>query len=126
MGLAEICALTDRELLVLERSYVAGVGNSVRIFRTSLDGGSDVKGLDRLTDTTPVLTKQLVMDLALAGLEVSPARSQTTMALYPNYEGMTLGPRLPDGRRVLFLISDDNGKPTQVTRLLVLAGAGLP
>jgi hypothetical protein len=126
MGLAELCALSDRDLLVLERSYVPGVGNSIRIFRTSIDDAPDVKDLDHLTDTTPVLPKQLVMDLALAGLEVSPARSQTTMALYPNFEGMTLGPHLPDGRRVLFLISDDNGKPTQVTRLLVLAAAGFP
>ena len=126
MGVAEVCALTDQDLLVLERSYVPGVGNSVRIFRTSIASAADVKDVDHLTDTTPVLPKQLVMDIALAGLEVSPARSLTTMALYPNYEGMTLGPRMLDGRRVLFLISDDNGKPTQVTRLLVLAASGLP
>jgi 3-phytase len=126
MGMSEICALSDRELLVLERSYVPGVGNSIRIFRTSIEDAPDVKDVDHLTDATPALPKRLVIDLALAGLEVSPARSQTTMALYPNFEGMALGPRLPDGRRVLFLISDDNGKPTQVTRLLVLAAAGLP
>ena len=66
------------------------------------------------------------MASSLAGREVSPARSRTTMGLSPNYEGITLGPRMLDGRRVLFLMSDDNGKPTQVTRLLVLAAAGLP
>jgi hypothetical protein len=126
MGVAEICALSDQDLLVLERSYVPGVGNSIRIFRTSIAGAPDVEQVERLTDTTPVVTKHLVMDLAVAGLEVSPARSQTTKPLYPNYEGMTLGPRLPDGRRVLILISDDNGKPTQVTRLLILASSALP
>ncbi len=126
MGLAEICALTDQELLLLERSYVPGVGNSIRIFRSSIANAVDVRDVDRLTEATPVIPKQLVMDLAVAGLEVSPARSLTTRALYPNYEGMTLGPRMLDGRRVLFLISDDNGKPTQVARLLVLAASGLP
>jgi hypothetical protein len=126
MGIAELCALSDHELLVLERSFVPGVGNSVRIFRTSIEGAPDVKNVEHLSDATPVVAKRLVMDLAVPGLEVAAARSQTTMALYPNYEGMALGPRLADGRRVLFLVSDDNGKPTQVSRLLVLASAGLP
>jgi hypothetical protein len=34
---------------------------------------------------------------------------------------MALGPTLPDGRRVLFLVSDDNSHATQDARILALA-----
>ena len=37
-----------------------------------------------------------------------------------NYEGMALGPVLPDGRRSLILVTDDNNRPDQVARILVL------
>ena len=35
-----------------------------------------------------------------------------------NVEGMTFGPDLPDGRRTLVLVSDDNFSETQVTQFL--------
>ncbi|MCC5698826.1 esterase-like activity of phytase family protein [Klebsiella pneumoniae] len=38
-----------------------------------------------------------------------------------NIEGITWGPRLPDGRRSLVLVSDDNFAPDQVTQIVVLA-----
>jgi hypothetical protein len=41
-GVVEIAALSEKELLVLERGFVAGKGNTVRIFRVSLKGAEDV------------------------------------------------------------------------------------
>ena len=40
--------------------------------------------------------------------------------LLDNYEGLTLGPRLPGGRRTLLLQSDDNFSAGQVTRVVAL------
>jgi hypothetical protein len=34
---------------------------------------------------------------------------------------MADGPRLPDGRRTILLVSDDNFRPSQVTAFLLLA-----
>ena len=42
-----------------------------------------------------------------------------------NFEGLTLGPRLKSGRRALILVSDDNGRPEQTARILVLGLSGL-
>jgi len=36
-------------------------------------------------------------------------------------EGMTFGPRLPDGRRSVVLVSDDNFAATQFTQFMVFA-----
>jgi len=41
-----------------------------------------------------------------------------------NFEAMTFGPTLPDGRRTLLLISDNNSSDKQVTALVVLAMPG--
>jgi hypothetical protein len=36
-----------------------------------------------------------------------------------NVEGMTFGPRLPDGRRSLILVSDNNFSPMAFTQFLL-------
>ena len=41
-----------------------------------------------------------------------------------NVEGMTFGPDLPDGRRTLVLVSDDNFSESQVTQFLAFALEG--
>jgi hypothetical protein len=38
-----------------------------------------------------------------------------------NFEGMTLGPKLSDGRRTLILVSDDNFVREQKTQFLLFA-----
>ena len=38
-----------------------------------------------------------------------------------NWEGLTIGPRLSDGRSTLVLVSDDNFSPFQSSRVAVLA-----
>jgi hypothetical protein len=125
MGVSDIAAVDGHVLLVLERGFQADHGNTVRIFRVDLATGTRVDGLDALTDATPVLTKTLLVDLGAL-----PPGAVTHPSLQPNpildnYEGLALGPVLPDGRRLLFVTSDDNGSMTQVPRVLVLAVRGL-
>ena len=38
-----------------------------------------------------------------------------------NIEGMTFGPNLPDGRRTLVIVSDNNFSAGQFTQLIALA-----
>lgn len=64
-GAVEVLALSESELLVLERGFVPGEGNTVRLFRVSLAGEEDVSGETRLAaaGVGPV-AKELVVDLA--------------------------------------------------------------
>ncbi len=117
MGVSDVLALSAREVLVMERSYVPGVGNSVRIYRSTL-GGANVIDAPSLPRATEVMPKTLFVDFAtLPGAEIA-GRGPHHL---PNYEGLALGPTLADGRRVLFVISDDNANPALVARVLVLA-----
>ncbi len=112
-GLADLAALSDERFLALERQYVLGAGPSVRLYRVSLAGATEVSHLDDLSHR-PIRTavKELVADFADLGVPLE------------NYEGMALGPRLADGRRVLVVVSDDNFDPIlERTRFLAFAVA---
>jgi hypothetical protein len=125
MGVTELLALTDDVLLVLERGFQAGYGNTVRIFRVDLGGAPDVSGVAALGDATPVVAKKLLVDIgALAPGSVTHPSPQPN-PLLDNYESLALGPTIADGRRLLFLTTDDNASATQVARVLVLAIRGL-
>lgn len=125
MGVAELAAVSDDVLLVLERGYQADYGNTVRIFRVDFSSGSRVDGIPALTAATPVLEKTLLVDIAT--LPPSGATHPATQPnpILDNYEALSIGPTLPDGRRLLFVTSDDNASATQVPRVLVLAVRGL-
>jgi 3-phytase len=123
-GLVELLALNRTTLLALERGYVedeakSGLSmNRIRIYRVSLESVSDISSLESLKghpDVVPA-AKTLLLDLATVnGLSPDLAPS------LDNFEGMTLGPRLPDGRASLILVSDDNFRESQRTWFLVFA-----
>ncbi len=121
MGVSEIAALSDQELLLLERGYRKGYGNTIRIFRVRLAGARDVLNVPSLDDATPVLAKSLVVDVGTLHCAGATNPGPQPNPILENYEAMSLGPTLPDGRRLLFLISDDNGNDDQIARLLVLS-----
>ncbi len=112
-GLTDLLAVDDDTLLALERSFSTGAGLSVRLYRVDLAGTRDVSdlsgGLDAL-DRDALAAKTLLVDFGDLGIPID------------NLEGLTFGPRLPDGRRSLLVISDDNFRhPLQSTQLLLFA-----
>jgi hypothetical protein len=121
-GVSDMAALSDDELLVLERGWAKGTGNTVRIYRVSLEDRASCLGVGQLTSDRPVLSKTLFADIGKLPFSGTPASKQPQQSpLLDNYEGIALGPWLPDGRRSLLLVTDDNGRSDQIARVLVLA-----
>jgi hypothetical protein len=125
MGVSELAAISSSELLVLERGFQSNYGNTVRIYRVSLVDAVDVSPIAALDAAAPTLRKQLVVDLATLPSDGFTHPSVQPNPILDNYESLTLGPRLPDGRTLLFLVSDDNAQRSQVARVLALAVRGL-
>jgi len=126
MGVTDLAALSDDTLLVLERGFKADYGNTVRIFRVEFGSSVRVDAVASLDDMTPVLKKTLVVDLSELPSDGITHPGPQPNPILGNYEGMALGPTIADGRRLLFLITDDNASPIdQVSRVLVLAVRGL-
>lgn len=96
-GVSELLAIGDGTLLVLEREFLvapAGVGSWVvnKIFRIT-------PGLQEKQFVTGWRTQLNVDDFTLA-----------------NYEGMCLGPKLPNGRQVVILCADSQNRAGGVLR----------
>ena len=62
-----------------------------------------------LLGTVRPAKKTLLLDLRTLGIPLD------------NVEGMTIGPNLPDGRRSLVLVSDNNFAASQFTQFLLFA-----
>ncbi len=107
-GVPEILMIDQFRMLVIERSYSPGVGNSIRVYLIDTRDGSDVLNVPVLKpgNYTPV-TKRLLLNFDTLGLKK-----------LDNTEGMTFGPRLPNGNRTLVFVSDDNFRKSQITQFL--------
>ncbi|BEP59579.1 esterase-like activity of phytase family protein [Variovorax sp. V213] len=105
-GISEVLMLDADRMLVLERAYATGAGNSLRLYEIDTRDATDVLESDTLAagNHRPA-AKTLVADFAQLGL-----------SLLDNTEGMCWGPALPDGKRMLMVVSDDNFNPLQTTQ----------
>ena len=97
-GLVELLALSDTELLALERSFVVQTGvltrrthQRIRLFRITLGRTSDVRDRFSLLEGDPVepVEKELLLDFSDRG-------QRDPRLVVNNFEAMTFGPRLPD------------------------------
>ena len=107
-GVPEILMLDQFRMLVLERSYSPGPGNSLRLYLIDTRDGSDVLAVPVLRDGnyTPA-AKRLIINF-----------DSLKLKKLDNTEGMTFGPRLPSGNRTLVFVSDDNFRRSQINQFL--------
>ncbi|AUC61622.1 hypothetical protein AA637_10920 [Cyanobacterium sp. HL-69] len=110
-GLNELYALPEEGyLLSLERTFgLRGFG--AKIFQIVMGNATDIyaeKSLAGNIDNINLIKKQLVLNLK--DLKIN----------FDNLEGLTFGPRLPDGSQSLILVSDNNFKySTEKTEFLL-------
>ena len=104
--------LDPTRFLMVERAFVTGVGNKIRIYEASTVGATNVAKTDSVATATNVkpMRKRPIADLA-----------DFKLSTVDNIEGVTWGPRLPTGERTLLLVSDDNFATNQVTQIVALA-----
>ncbi|MER6786527.1 esterase-like activity of phytase family protein [Streptomyces sp. NPDC000658] len=121
LGVPEVQALADGRLLVLERGFTAGVGNTVRLYLADPRRATDTAGVENLTGQPGVrlVGKTLLADLVTCPSLGATARQPQPNPLLDNIEGMAVTGRDRGGLRVL-LVSDDNQNAAQTTRFLFL------
>ncbi len=109
-GLSDLVALDDDDFLAIERSH--GTHNVARIYRASTAGADNVLDRPSLRGAPPTaMTKSLVTDLS----------TMPEVQNLDNVEGITLGPKLSDGRQVVVLVADDNFSADQMTQFYAFA-----
>lgn len=103
MGVSELCALPDGQLLVLEREAFIpkikiGAFCKCKLYLVNPLNSENISMKEKFSSDTPFLKKKLLTEWK-TGLSLSK-RS------FANYEGMCLGPKLEDGSQVVILLSD--------------------
>ena len=103
MGVSELCALPDGQLLVLEREAFIpkikiGAFCKCKLYQINPLNSEEFALKEKFSLDTPFLKKRLLTEWK-TGLSLSK-RS------FANYEGMCLGPKLEDGSQVIILLSD--------------------
>ena len=112
-GVVEVLMLDAHRMLVLERAYMAGLGdkdrNSMRLYAI------DTR---QATDTLRIAALKPGNHISAAKTWVADFASFPALTRLDNTEGMCWGPVLPNGNRKLLFVSDDNFNPRQITQFL--------
>lgn len=103
MGVSELCALPDGQLLVLEREAFIpkikiGAFCKCKLYLINPLNSEEFSMKEKFSSDTPFLKKRLLTEW-----KTSLSLSKRSFA---NYEGMCLGPKLEDGSQVVILLSD--------------------
>jgi hypothetical protein len=107
-GVPEVLMLDANRMLVLERSFSRGVGNSIRIYMVDTRDGSDTLNVAALKpDNHRVAKKTLIINF-----------DSLNLMKLDNSEAMSFGPRLANGNRTLVVVSDDNFNRAQINQFL--------
>lgn len=122
-GLAEMISLKNNEdFLSIERSYTLGTGFVAKLFRISAKDSVDVSAQYGLFNQD----EELVFDVKKAVQKTEIADVSTWVEDVDNLEGMTMGPALRDGRKILIMVSDNNFNWFQKTQFIAIAITDCP
>ncbi|WP_309061833.1 esterase-like activity of phytase family protein [Streptomyces sp.] len=105
LGVSEVTATPDGRLLVLERGFTSGVGNTVRLYLADRHRAA--------------FEKTLLADLVHCPSLGATAEQPQPNPLLDNIEGMVITGR-GHGRLKVLLVSDDNQNDVQTTRFYAL------
>ena len=110
-GVPALAALDDGRLLVLEREVYVPKGNFWSKLSDSFTK-TDLYLVDPVHDTAGILRKSLVCSFRTGAMDLA------------DFEGMCLGPTLPDGARTLLLIADSQkgsgGRTQEYVKVILL------
>lgn len=109
-GVSDILCVGENLFLVVERSFSFGrPGCTIKVFLADISKAEDISNVTSLKDHPDIkkASKKLILNMDDLGIYID------------NIEGVTFGPTLPNGKRSLLFISDNNFSPLQKAQILL-------
>ena len=103
-GISDILSFGKNKLLVIERSYSTGrLSCTIKVYLADLAGAENIQNTDSLKAkrNLKLISKKLLINMDDLGIFID------------NVEGVTLGPKLSDGKQSLVFIVDNNFNPLE-------------
>jgi hypothetical protein len=113
VGLVDFVPLSKNKLLTLERGFdYKTKKQSIYIFEAFLENATDLSKIRAINSIKNIklVKKNLLLDLD----SIIPKLSKKHRKL-DNFEGITLGPKLPNGNQSVIIVSDNNFRKQQRT-----------
>lgn len=109
-GIPDLLSLGNNRLLVLERSYSTGrIPCTIKVFIADLNTATDISNNPSLKSDTRFTPAQKQLLLNMDDLKV----------FTDNIEGVSFGPRLPNGNPTLLFVADNNFSPLQQSQVFL-------
>ena len=109
-GVSDILVLSEKQLLVMERSFSTGVkNNTIRVFKVDLQHATNINTINSLRETTRFTPAQKTLLQNFDELDT----------FVDNVEGMTFGPLLPNGHRSIIFVVDNNFDKKEETQFYI-------
>lgn len=109
-GVPDILYVGDDKLLVIERSFSTGrLACAVKLYIADLSGATDIKNIPSLQSgiSFTAARKKLLFNMDDTGTYID------------NIEGICFGPVLPNGKKSLLLVADNNFNPLQKSQVFL-------
>jgi hypothetical protein len=108
-GIPDILAINNHQLLVIERSFSTGRKPcTIKIYLAELNTAEDISNIASIKNgITHPIAKKLLLNMDSLGIYTD------------NVEGITFGPKLPNGHQSLIFVSDNNFSAEEVTQFLL-------
>lgn len=109
-GISDIMWLNKQEILVIERSFSVGRDtNTIKVFIANLSGADNIRDIQSLNNQSVIkfASKKLLLNM------------DSLNRFIDNIEGVTYGPRLPNGKKSLIFVADNNFNSSQKTQFLL-------
>ena len=109
-GIPDILSVGKNKFLIIERSYSTGrIACTIKIFLADISSAENINDIASLKNKPQLkaASKKLLLNMDDLGIYID------------NIEGITFGPILPDGKRSLLFVADNNFNPLERTQFLL-------
>ncbi|HSQ43669.1 MAG TPA: esterase-like activity of phytase family protein [Ginsengibacter sp.] len=109
-GIPDILSLGENKVLVIERSYSTGrLACTIKVFIADVSSAENIQEFSSVKNKSELKTvsKKLLLNMDKLGIYID------------NIEGVTFGPTLPNGKRSLLFVADNNFNPLEKTQILL-------
>ena len=124
-GTCEILAINDHQFLVLERDNRSNLQTPPqaptrkKIYKIDLTGATDVANVASLP--AGPLPAEIVPVAKTPFIDLLDPVFNLALTIPEKLEGLSFGPDLPDGRHLLYVISDNDLNPSLATQIYAFA-----